>query len=81
MKPTLTLLPGKPSAEDIAKLFERITGRKSSEREMEEVQAILANADPPPAPFAPFSKNIASRSCPKEGTPTVFLWLLAMSHR
>ena len=44
MKPKLTLLAGKPSAEDIAKLFERITGRKPTEQEMEKVRPVLAKA-------------------------------------
>ncbi len=44
MKPQLTLLPRTPSAADIAKLFERITGRRPTEQEMERVRPVLAKA-------------------------------------
>ena len=42
MKPILTMLPDQPSAEEIVKLIEKLTGRKATEKEMEEVRRILA---------------------------------------
>jgi len=44
-KPTLTLLSGPTfTAEDLAALFERLTGRRPSEQEMAEARETLAKA-------------------------------------
>ena len=44
MRPTLTLLKVPVTAEQLAKLFEKITGRKPTEQEMDEIRRMLAKA-------------------------------------
>jgi hypothetical protein len=55
-KPTLSLIPGNAlTVENLAALFEKLTGRKPTEEELAEARAIL-EADqaspPPPSPAA-----------------------------